>query len=137
MERRDFIEQILLLSGCGIVATCANACTNQVINPNVVIDFVIDLSENSNKALLQIGGYVIKQDVIVAKTSNNEYVAASVICSHQGEKQIRLVGNQWVCSAHLAAFDIEGKGLNKHGEKGLPVYKTSLNGNLLRVFTSI
>lgn len=42
--------------------------------------------------------------------------------------------NQYICSAHGATFDLTGKGTNKNGSSGLTIYKTLLNGTILRVY---
>ncbi|MEQ1623155.1 MAG: Rieske 2Fe-2S domain-containing protein, partial [Sediminibacterium sp.] len=83
------------------------------------------------------GGFVIQNAVVIAKTGTGTYAAATVICSHEGQKQItyRSAGSQWYCSSHGATFDINGAGLNGNASKGLTIYKTSLNGTSLRIYS--
>lgn len=51
-------------------------------------------------------------------------------------KQFEIDNNhQWYCTAHGASFDINGTGLNSNGSKGLTIYKTSLSGTSLRIFS--
>ncbi|MFY7786589.1 MAG: Rieske 2Fe-2S domain-containing protein [Thermoflexibacteraceae bacterium] len=135
MKRRKFIENICLATGCIFAVGGLVACEKEEVS-STKVDFSIDLNDVQYADLQQIGGFIIHQNVVIARLDASQYVAATVVCSHEGQRQIRWTGNQWVCSAHLAAFDIGGNGLNTHGAKGLTVYQTSLTGNILRVYQS-
>ncbi|MDX2190830.1 MAG: Rieske 2Fe-2S domain-containing protein [Bacteroidota bacterium] len=99
------------------------------------LDFTLDLSESANSALNNDGGYVISNNVVVAKNGSN-YVAVTRVCSHEGNAAITFNSGSksFVCSVHGAQFDTSGKGLNSFGSKGLKTYSTSLTGTKLRVF---
>ena len=76
------------------------------------------------------GGYVIWNNIVVAN-ANGTYIAATLTCSHEGKKAITFRNGAWYCTAHGARFDAQGKGLNKEGNKGLIVYKTTVTGTIL------
>lgn len=97
--------------------------------------FTIDLTSSEASKLARKGGYIIKNKVVVAKNMNGDYVAATVICSHELLKKVQFKNNEFYCSEHGARFDLTGKGLNKDGRKGLKIYETSLNGNLLHILS--
>lgn len=134
MHRRKFIEQLGLGAAFVLTASCFGSCKK---TPTAAqnVDFTLDLTDAANAAILVNGGYLIKNDVVVAKNNAGEYVAATVICSHEGQKQVTLKSNEWYCTAHGARYNLNGTGLNANGNKGLKTYNTSVTGNILRVFS--
>jgi nitrite reductase/ring-hydroxylating ferredoxin subunit len=87
--------------------------------------------------LNKTGGFLIRDNVLVAKTIQRDFVAATVICSHEQQRKMLYDDdkNQFHCTAHDARFDATGKGLNNNGKRNLTIYNTQLNGNDLRVFS--
>jgi cytochrome b6-f complex iron-sulfur subunit len=134
MERRDFLEKLGIGAAFVLTSACLGSCVKDAVTP---ADFTLDLSAAGNVALKTNGGYIVTNGVVVAKTMNGEYVAATVTCSHEPRKQIiyEKSSNEWLCTEHEARFDISGKGLNSKGNKGLTVYQTSLTGTSLRIFS--
>jgi cytochrome b6-f complex iron-sulfur subunit len=134
MNRRDFISQLGIGAGFVLTTACLGSCKSDTPSP---VDFTLNLDDAANAALKTNGGYIISNNTVVAKDINGNYVAATVICSHEGLKQVAYdkANNRYNCSAHGAQFDLKGKGLNNNGSKGLTVYQTSLTGNTLRVFS--
>jgi cytochrome b6-f complex iron-sulfur subunit len=137
MERAEFLNKMGLGAMFALTATCLGSCSKNATTPSGPVDFSINLNDAANLALGTTGGYVIQNGVVIANTGNASYAAATVICSHEGERQIvyRSSGSQWYCSAHGATFDINGKGLNSNGSKGLTIYKTSVTGTSLRIYS--
>ncbi len=138
MDRREFLESIGIGAAFVLTASCLQSCKSNENNvtPSGNIDFNIDLSASSNAALKNAGGFVVTQGVVIAKTSKGEYVAATNTCSHEGNKAVGFNNSdQFQCSVHGALFDLAGKGLNANGSGGLKIYKTSLTGTTLRVFS--
>ncbi len=136
MKRKEFISKISLGAAFALTFGCMSGCTEDT--PSIVIgdvDFEIDLSKSDNSDLLVAGGYIVINQVVVAKNDDNEYVAATQVCSHENKKRIILKNNQWFCPDHGAKFDLTGEGLNKDGKKGLTIFNTKLAGDILRVFS--
>lgn len=136
MDRKDFLAQLGLGAAFVLTAGCLGSCKKAdtgTVAQNV--DFNLDLTAPANAALASNGGYLITNDVVVAKNNAGAYIAATVVCSHEGLKQITLNNNEWACSAHGARFNLTGTGLNGNGSKGLKIYNTSVTGNTLRVFS--
>jgi Rieske Fe-S protein len=136
MTRKDFIGTLGLGAAFALTATCLNSCTKDSATPSSV-DFTIDLSTPTFAALATKGGYVVYNSVVIARTTTDALVAATVVCTHQGQLQVIYdkSSNGYYCNAHGARFDINGKGLNSNGSGGLTIYKTALTGNSLRVFS--
>lgn len=136
MNRKDFIEKLGLGAAFALTSSCLGGCYKDNAITNLeALDFTIDLTANSSSNLLQNGGYIIKDRVVIAKTATGEYVAATQLCSHDDKYKVIFKDNEWFCTDHDARFDQEGNGLNDKGRKGLAIYQVEINGDLLRIFT--
>jgi cytochrome b6-f complex iron-sulfur subunit len=135
MERRAFLSTLGLGAAFALTATCMGSCTADTAVTTA--DFTLNLDDAANAALKTNGGYVISNNCVVAKDTSGNYVAATVVCSHEQKKQVYYdkAANIYACSAHGAQFSLAGKGLNGNGSGGLTIYKTTLTGNLLRVYS--
>lgn len=121
-----------------LTATCLGGCAAENVTPDVngTVDFTLDLTDAANANLSNNGGYVVVDNaVVVGRANDGGYVAATRTCSHEPRKEVRLRNDEWYCTAHGARFGLNGGGLNGNGRNGLKIYKTELNGNMLRVFS--
>jgi cytochrome b6-f complex iron-sulfur subunit len=132
MERREFLEKLGIGAAFVLTTACLQSCSKDSSGP---VDFTLNLDDATNAALKNNGGYVVSNNTVVAKTTTGEYVAATIVCSHEGRSQVvyRQSSNSFYCSAHGAEFDLKGSGLNSNGKGGLSIYKTVLTGTSLRV----
>lgn len=139
MNRKDFLQKISLGAAFALTTACLGSCAKEdnlsLTSGLGDVDFNVDLNDASNAALLVNGGYIIKEQVVVAKDNNGNYVAATQRCSHEGLLRVVLKNNEWYCPEHGAKFDLNGSGLNSDGKKGLTIYNTALKDNILRVFS--
>ena len=133
MNRKEFLNQVGVGAALVMTGMCFQQCSKEPKGP---VDLSIDLTDSASADLLQDGGYIIVEEVVIARTSNGDYVAATQICSHQGFKQVFFnSSDQFECSRHGARYDLQGGGLNENGEDGLTIYNTELTGDILRVFS--
>ena len=139
MNRKDFLSKISLGAAFALTAGCLGACSKgEDITTSAMlggVNFELDLNDSTNAAILVNGGYIVKNQVVVAKDNTGEYVAATQRCSHEGLYRVIMKNNAWYCPEHGAQFSLNGTGLNSDGRKGLTVYNTELNGSILRVFS--
>jgi len=137
MKRKEFLEKLGVGAAFALTATCLGGCTKDMADPPKDVNFTIDLNDDKYAVLQEFGTYVIENDIVIARSNTGDYLAATVICSHEGLSQITYSDREgtWYCTAHEALFDENGDGLNANGSKGLTVYSTELNDNLLRVFS--
>ncbi len=133
MNRLDFLKT-MGLSGAALMAVLTS-CQRLEITPTGPVDFDIDLNEQANIALSRIGGYVVRNGVVVARLNHNKFVAVTQTCSHEQRPQVTFQNGEFYCTAHGARFDPLGKGLNDEGKRGLTTYKIEQNGLTLRVFS--
>lgn len=137
MDRKQFLSSIGIGAAFALTASCLGSCKKTATTPSGPVDFTIDITDAANAALVNNGGYIVKNSCVVAKTNTGTYAAATVICSHEGRTQVTYdsTNNQWYCTAHGARFSIAGVGMNSNGSGGLTIYNTQLTGNILRVYS--
>lgn len=134
MNRKEFLSTLGLGAAFVLTSTCLGSCAKESLTPRTDVDFTLDLTAPANSNLLNNGGYIIQDRVVVAKTMTGEYVAATQICSHEDLSKIIFKNNEWFCTEHDARFGVNGNGLNSEASKGLATYQTELTGDVLRVF---
>ena len=138
MERKEFLKSIGSAAALATTFPCLGGCT-QAEDFSAPEDipggtlFTIDLSAASSNSLKNNGGYLIKNNVVVAKDLAGNYVAATVVCSHEQRKNVIFRNNEFYCTEHGARFDLSGKGLNTDGRNGLKIFKTTLTGTILSI----
>ena len=140
INRKQFLSKLGLGTGAIMATYCLGSlisCDDDDDYISGEVDFTLDLDESAYDALNTVGGYVRINKVVIAAVSEGTFVAVTQICSHQGAENItfRSLNNDFYCTQHGAIFDLEGKGLNSNGSKGILVYKTSLSGTLLRIYS--
>jgi cytochrome b6-f complex iron-sulfur subunit len=101
------------------------------------INFTIDMTTTDYSALKKEGGFFKLNDVVVANTKGNKFVAIGRYCTHEnGNLDYRLTQNDFQCDFHQSEFTIEGKVKPGFQAKSdVKQYKTSLSadGNKLTV----
>ena len=137
MDRKEFLSKLGIGAAFVLTATCLGGCAKEMMTPPTTgpVDFTLDLNDSANANLANNGGYIVKDRVVVARDVSGNFVAATQQCSHDGTHAIILKNNEWYCTDHAARFSLNGGGLNELGKNNLAIYRTELNGNMLRVFS--
>jgi len=142
MERKEFLKNLGITGAAAFAVMtlgCLESCSSKTgtFKPSGTVDFTLDLTDSANAAILVNGGYVIKDQVVIAKNNSGAYIAATIKCSHEGNNNVvyRSSTDNYYCNVHGAEFDQTGKGLNSNGKGGLTIYNTQLSGTSLRVFS--
>lgn len=131
MNRLYFLKT-MGLSGAALMAVLTS-CHRKEITPVGPVDFDIDLTEQANLPLARIGGYIVRNGVVVARLNHAKFVAVTSTCSHENLPQVTFQHGEFYCTAHGARFDPSGKGLNGEGKRGLTTYRIEQTGSTLRV----
>ena len=135
MDRKEFLSALGLGSSALIAISCLQACSKTDAASGAAVDFTLDLTNGAYAPLSNPGGYIISQGVIVAKTTNNTYLAVSAACPHQGVNvEYQGPQNQFFCPAHGSYFSASGSRTAGPTPSGLTQYKTTLTGTSLRVY---
>jgi len=140
MERKEFLRSLGAGAAFAITFPCLQGCSKDDAGDIPIptgIDFTIDLNSAEGQQLANNGDFILKNDVVVAKNLEGNFVAASQICSHQQTDQVRFIDEQggiFRCFTHGSEFSQTGTPLNTITNNPLKIFNTSLNGPTLRVF---
>lgn len=141
MERKAFLRSLGAGAAFALTFPCVQGCSkddNLDTKPIPTgVDFTIDLDSGEGQSLQNNGDFILKNDVVVVKNLEGNFIAASQICSHQQTDQVRFLdedGGIFHCFTHGSEFDQNGTPLNAITSNPLKTFNTSLNGNLLRIF---
>ena len=143
MKRRIALEKIVYAAGMLIaVPTALTSCEDDIPAPddnnntnNGTGDkLVIDISSAGYSALASAGGSVIVNNIIIANTGNNNFVALSSKCTHNGCTIFySAANNHFPCPCHGAIFSTQGAVLNGPAQTALKSYPVSVDGNILTI----
>lgn len=150
MKRGEFLRSLGLSSAALMAVYCMGtltACSNGGDDPtpggttnpggSTKVDFTLDLNATSSADLQGAKAYLIKDNVIVARTGANAYVALSKTCTHEGSTvEYDATLNRIHCPNHGSNFKTDGSIINGPATTALKTYKTTLTGTNLRVSES-
>jgi cytochrome b6-f complex iron-sulfur subunit len=139
MDRKEFLTTVGIGAVAAICSSCLAACNplDPIVSPPTNLDFTLNLADPANSALKTNGGFIYKDNIIVARISDGSYVALSSICTHQGSTvAYDNTANRFHCPNHGSNFAADGSVINGPAGSPLVSYKTSLlNVSSLRVFS--
>ena len=148
MKRKEFFSTLGisaisagLLFMAPAVTSCSKDSTTDPVggggnNTGGAVDFTIDLTSPTYAALNTNGGSIVKDNIIIARTSAGAYVALTSICSHQQYNPIAFesANNRFHCPNHGSNFGTDGSVINGPALTALKKYNTTLTGTSLRVY---
>ncbi len=139
MNRKEFLQRAATVSLVVIAAPlcggCLSSCSSSPTAPSNV-DFSVDLATTAGQALQSVGGFLVRDGVIVARTGTNEFIAFQAACTHEGGTiQWLQASNNFRCPLHGATFSKTGSVISGPTYQALQSYHTSLTGTVLRVFS--
>jgi cytochrome b6-f complex iron-sulfur subunit len=136
MDRKEFISLLGIGAITALTASQISGCSKDDEPNSGGIDFSLDLNAAANTVLLSSGGYLIKDNIIIAHTLADTYIAVSSVCTHQGSTVEFLSGtNKFHCPNHDSEFSTTGSVIKGPASKPLKSYNTELSGSSLRVFS--
>lgn len=145
MERKKFFSVLgfsAVSAGALFLAPAATSCskdstTAPVVGNSNTVDFTLDLTSPSYSALNNNGSSLVKDNIIIARTSTGAYVALTSICSHQQYNPIAFESsaNRFHCPNHSSNFGLDGSVLNGPATSALKKYNTQLTGTNLRIYS--
>ena len=142
MDRKDFLSAIGITAVSFAAINCIGCSKGSGssgaagVSGPTNIDFTLDLTASANAALLNNGGYLATNGVLVAKTTAGTYIAVQQSCTHESYPLIFQGSSQrFYCNNHGSAFSQAGVVQNSPANKNLTVYNTTLTNTSLRVFS--
>lgn len=141
MDRKDFLNHIGMSAAAFALINCIGckktdeSSTSDTVGPSNV-NFTLDLSLAANAALLNNGGSLISNGVIVAKTKTGSYIAVQRSCTHESYTlTYQSANSRFYCPNHGATFSENGAVTNGPASSALTVYNTELTGTTLKVYS--
>ena len=141
MDRKAFLRSLGAGAAFALTFPCLNGCSGDSSGGGeevpTGVDFTIDLSGPDGAALQNNGDFIIRNDVVVARNLDGDFVAASRICSHEQNPGVSFVeaeGGIFECYVHGSRFAQDGTPLNSITQNPLKTFRVSLDGDLLRIF---
>jgi cytochrome b6-f complex iron-sulfur subunit len=139
MDRKDFLATIGMSAATLALLSCAGCkkdSSGSSVSGPTGVDFTLDLSLSANAALLSNGGYLAANNVLVARSTTGAYIAVQQSCTHENYPLIYQGSTgHFYCNNHGSAFSEGGAVLNSPANRNLTVYKTTLTGNSLRIYS--
>lgn len=141
MDRKDFFAALGLSTAAFALVNCIGCSASgdqagQPTTPPTGVDFTLDLKASANAPLLNNGGYVALNSVIIARTMTGTYIAVQQSCTHQTYPLTYDGPNhQFHCNNHGANFSESGVVTKGPANTGLVLYKTQLTASSLRIYS--
>jgi cytochrome b6-f complex iron-sulfur subunit len=142
MKRRDLIQKIILGGATVIIVpSVISSCSKDEDDTGggggggtAPKQLTIDLTSPTYSALNTAGGSVIVQNIIVANTGNDVFVALSSVCTHDGcAVGYNLAANNFPCPCHQSVFAANGSVVTGPAATSLKSYAINKSGNTLTI----
>ena len=140
MDRKEFFSKVgfgaalLLVPSCigGLTSSCSS--DGNTSNPPSNVDFTVDTSTGS---LVNNGGYIVQNGIIIARTLTGTFLAVSSACTHEGTTvNYSAPGNEFICPNHNAKFSSTGVVTRGPANRNLTQYQVEIiSPTLIRVFS--
>lgn len=139
INRLEFLKKMglsgasLMAVYCGVTMT---SCKNEEATTPATTTktATYDITTVKNGELKNKGGFFVDatNNIVIANTSDNGFVAVTLVCTHANNKNIIYSTDKFRCTVHGATFDNTGKNLSV-APSPLTTYKVTQSGNILTV----
>lgn len=146
IDRKEFMKQVGIGFGAIMLMNCLQSCEggSEIPDPDPngssgKVDFTVDLNLSTYATLKNRGGFVVvkPQNIIVAHTNTDSFIAVSAICTHQASTiDYRAATNDFLCPNHQSEFKADGSVQKGPATEALKKYSVSsdLTNNTVRIF---
>lgn len=135
MKRRKFITRSMQ-AGAAIAIPFAISCSKDEDNdiPPPSDKITIDLDSSQYSALKTAGNSATYQEIIIANTGNEVFVALSSVCTHQGcTISYNHANTNFPCPCHGSVFSVQGSVLQGPATTAVKRYSVTREGSQLNI----
>ncbi len=140
MNRREVVQKFILGGTALLVIPSAlTSCTKATdpVDPggnNNGSKITLDLTKAENSALNTAGGSRIVQDILIANTGSDKFIALNSICTHQGcIVAYVLADDNLQCPCHGSVYSKTGTVINGPAPDPLKSYQVTKSGDILTI----
>jgi len=141
MDGKDFLNNIGMSTAAFALVNCTGckqtdwASSSDTSSP-ARVNFTLDLSMVGNALLLNKGGSLVSNGIIVANTQVVAYIAVQRSCTHESYVVSYQSGsNRFSCLNHGETFSASGTITNVPASRAITVYNTQLMGTTIKVYS--
>jgi cytochrome b6-f complex iron-sulfur subunit len=136
MERKEFLKQALGLCGLAMIpAGVMESCSKQSTGGPTNVNFTLDLGNAADAALVNPGGALIANGVLVIQTATGVFHALSATCTHAGcQVGYNASAGIVACPCHGGTYSATtGAVTGGPPPAALATYQVTQSGNILTV----
>lgn len=135
MERKQFLSLLGVGTVSAFILPALDSCSKKSESSSTTnTNLTLNLTDTANTALASPGGYIYKNNIIIAHLISGSYVALSSICTHQScTVSFDESASDFPCHCHNSLFASNGSVINGPATLPLTSYKTTLSGNTLTI----
>lgn len=135
MNRKEFLKLMGFSASAFVASNFLFSCSSDdTATAPENVDFTIDLDAPEYSFLKTKGEFLVKDNVIVAHTINDEYIALTALCTHESAKLTYDDFKDIIyCPKHYSEFSKDGKVIKGPAKKSLSRFVVELNGSMLRI----
>ncbi|PIE50952.1 MAG: hypothetical protein CSA38_00670 [Flavobacteriales bacterium] len=134
MNRKEFIKKCgFACLGAGLSVSLLESCIARGVTGKIVnTDINVPLDSFKDKNYIVVENEMLQYPIFVHKTSETEYSAVLMQCTHQGA-ELQAFGDTLECPAHGSQFDAKGNLKGGPANQDLRKFPVSINENQLKI----
>lgn len=137
MERREFLLRTVKAGAAVIIPVTVVSCSKDDDNdpdPQNGNNIVIDLADQDYSLLNTAGNAIIINNIIIANTGDDQFVALSSICTHAGCRiSYNHSNGNFPCPCHGSVFAADGSVITGPASTAVRSYTITRDGSVLTI----
>lgn len=143
--RREFLSDVTVATGLGILSVCGVGCKSTWTNHDVVVAVesksqVLQIDLERYPQLKSCGGFLPMTDItnglrlIVVHSLEGAYLAFNMSCTHKGaDVELTRDKTGLVCPLHKSHFSLQGERTKGPARRDLQTFPITQNGSVLSI----
>ena len=144
--RREFLSDVTVVTGMGLLSVCGVGCNTTWTNHRVVLNIqsmagLLELDTGLYPAIKDCGSYLPIEDraqglrVLLIHTLDGELMAFNMSCTHRGaDIELNRDKTGFVCNLHKSHFDMGGEVVSGPARRPLKRYFVEEQGTMIHIY---